>query len=204
VTIGVDRLETRHPARSRCRLLVRVNPGVTRRARFSRSGVRLTAIGPRHLLERRDLELGPADIAAPEALVIGREQDTAPFDLIERVAQRFFGPDSRPQDTQRGDGGCLVLAGEDVGEQRREGRATLEETSKQPLARDRLEAHGDGQAAHTGWARNGAVRHAEAATTFAIVRCPRMSRAYPETRSTAPRRGNSRRGCSPDRSAARF
>src|SRR6185436_20495994 len=90
------------------------------------------AVGPRHLLQRELAELHAAVIAAPEAIVAGVEQLAAALDLIQREAQLLLGPHPRlAHDPERAEPRLDPLAGEHLGEQRREDAAAIEQPAAQ-------------------------------------------------------------------------
>ena len=104
--------------------------------------MRLAAIGPRHLGERGIAEIDTADLAAPERVVAGVEQNAAALDLIERAAQllggTFAGLATRDE---RGDPRLVRFAREHVGEQRREYLPAIEQCATHVFASCLFEPH---------------------------------------------------------------
>jgi len=89
--------------------------------------MRATAIRPRHLLERHHAEVGATDIAASVPIVTVDEEASTGLDLLERVSRSLIGANTGAQIPECGELTLPILAGEEIGEDRREHRATLEQ-----------------------------------------------------------------------------
>lgn len=97
------------------------------------------AVGPRHLRQRQLAQIRAAGVAAAEAIVAHVEQQPPSLDLIEREPQLLLGSHPRlALDAERAEPSLDPLAGEHLGEQRREHAAAIEQAAAQPEPQRRI------------------------------------------------------------------
>jgi hypothetical protein len=103
--------------------------------------MRATAIRPRHLVERHDAEVG-ATYITPSVPVVAVDEEAPPrLDLIERISHRFFGTNAGAQMPECCELTFSILAREQVGEDRGEDRATVEQSPAQAVTCRIVEAN---------------------------------------------------------------